>query len=168
MKSCLDKRARYTSGIGSLMAVAQLLPIPVALMVPLFLRRWGNQRVFVWSSLGIAVCLLPLALIQHWGAAGIGYSGIMAMAWVWRTPFVLLRLGLVKPEWRPVVNGAANMALGLSVSAITLAGGYIIAAWSYRSLFLTAAALTAAGSLLFWISFRPGRARAVDSSTTPT
>jgi MFS family permease len=144
-----------TSGIGTLMAVAQLLPVPVALVAPLILSRWGNQRVFVWSSLAVAVCLLPLALIPRWTAAGFGYTGIMSMAWLWRTPSIRHRMGLVAPGWRPLVNGMLNMALGVSWSAVTLAGGYAIAAWGYRTFFLGAAALTAAGALIFRYRFPP-------------
>jgi len=57
---------------------------------------------------------------------------------------------LVSPGWRAVVNGASNMALGSSMSAISLGGGYIVTALGYRSLFLTGAGVTAAGALLFW------------------
>ena len=144
-----------TSGIGTLMAVAQLLPVLVALIAPFFLTRWGNQRVFVWSSLAIALCLVPLGTVSHWSAAGIGYTGIMAMAWMWRTPFIRYRMALVPPGWRPLVNGTLNMALGLSWSAVTLADGYVIATLGYSAFFLGAAALTAAGTLIFRFSFPP-------------
>ncbi|MBN1584574.1 MAG: hypothetical protein JXA89_27960 [Anaerolineae bacterium] len=38
--------------------------------------------------------------------------------------------------------------------AFAFAGGYLITALSYRALFLTASALTAAGTLLFGLYFR--------------
>jgi len=147
-----------TSGLGALMAVAQLLPVVVALIAPVILSRWGNRRVYVWSTLATAACLLPLALVRHWAAAGAGYTGIMALMRLYAPAFLLHRLELVKPDWRPVMNGAANMAFGLSLSGTALAGGYTIATWGYPPFFLVAAALTAAGAALFGICFRSRRA----------
>jgi MFS family permease len=153
-----------THQIGTLAAVSQLLAVPVALATPLLIARWGNFRTFFWASLGIALSLLPLALIPHWGAAGLGYVGVMALASVWRPSFVLYRMELVSPGWRAVLNGASNMALGLSMSAISLGGGYILTALGYPSLFLTGASVTAAGALFFWVYFRVPRGELANRS----
>ena len=60
---------------------------------------------------------------------------------------------IVAPAWRPVMSGAALMAVGLSTAAMSLGGGYAIAALGYRSIFLAGAGLTAVGALLFWAYF---------------
>ena len=53
--------------------------------------------------------------------------------------------------------GARVTAMGLGVAVLTIGGGYIITSWDYLSLFLTAAALTAAAAVVFWIYFRGPR-----------
>jgi predicted MFS family arabinose efflux permease len=146
-----------THQIGALFAAGQLLAVPAALVTPLCIDRWGNGRVFTWSSLGTVISLLPLALIARGWSAGLGFIGVMAMAPVWRTAFTLYRLGVVSPGWRALMNGASKMALGLSFSIASLGGGYIVTGLGYRSLFLTGGSLTAVGVLLFWGYFRVPR-----------
>jgi hypothetical protein len=51
-----------------------------ALSTPLFVYRWGKERVVGWGVIGISLSLLPLALISHWGAAEIGFIGAIAIA----------------------------------------------------------------------------------------
>jgi predicted MFS family arabinose efflux permease len=53
----------------------------------------------------------------------------------------------------------------MSIAAMSLWGGFAIAALGYRSLFLAAAGLTVVGALIFWFYFRVPRgemARAPD------
>ena len=68
-----------TATIGALSAVGQLLSVPAALVAPLLVARWGIRSTIVWGSLGIALCMLPLALISHWSAAGFGFMGVTAL-----------------------------------------------------------------------------------------
>ena len=146
-----------THQIGTLAAVGQLLFVPAALATPLLADRWGNRRVFIWASLGTALSLLPLALVPHWGAAGFGSVGVTALAAVWHPVYIMYRMEITSSGWWAVVNGATNMAMGLSWSGMSLAGGYVVTALGYPSLFLTGAGVTAAGALLFWAAFRPRR-----------
>ncbi len=46
------------------------------------------------------------------------------------------------------------MAAGLCFTALAFGGGYIITLFSYRSLFLTGAAITALSAAVFWLLFR--------------
>jgi predicted MFS family arabinose efflux permease len=143
--------------IGALTAVSQLLAVPAALATPLLLARWRNGPTFVRSTVGVALSILPLALIPRWGAAGAGFMGMMAWVTIGRPSFLLYRMNAVLPAWRTLQNGATNMAFGLSTSAMALGGGYMATRWGWSSLFLAGAALTASGALLFWLCFRvPG------------
>jgi hypothetical protein len=157
-----------TQRIGTMAAVGQLLAVPAALATPLLIARWGNGRTFTWSSLGMAISLLPLALVPHWWAAGIGFAGVMTLGSVWRPAFIVRRMEVVSPAWWALMNGASNMALGLSWSAMSLGGGYVVTALGYRSLFLTGAAVTAAGALLFGIYFRVPRGELARRSASGT
>ena len=143
-----------TVHIGVLSAVGRLLSIPTALIVPLLTVRWGSGRTAAWASLGTAFSMLPLVLISHWGAAGLGYIGTIALTSIRYPAFLVYTMESVSPGWRGTMSGAGEMASGLSFSAMALGGGYIIAAFGYRSFFLTGASLTVVGTLSFLIHLR--------------
>ena len=45
----------------------------------------------------------------------------------------------------------------MGIAAVALGGGYLIATWGYRILFLAGVGLNLAGALLFFAYFRKGR-----------
>lgn len=143
-----------TALIGALAAAGQLLSVPAALLSPLVSSRWGSVRTIVWGSLGMALSMLPLALIPHPAAAGVAFVAVAALFSVTTGPLRIYSQEIVSPAWRTAMSGAAMAALGVSISATALGGGYAIAALGYRTLFLAAAGLTALGALLFWAFFR--------------
>jgi MFS family permease len=142
-----------TAAIGVLSAVGQLLSVPAALAAPLAVERWGNRATIVWGSLGIALSMLPLALIPHWGAAGFGFMGVMSLFSLTTAPLRVYTQEITPPRWRTAMSSAVMLGAGLSISMMALAGGYLIAALGYTGLFLTGAGLTVAGALLFWACF---------------
>jgi predicted MFS family arabinose efflux permease len=139
-----------TELIGTLAAAGQLLSVPAALAAPVVIAHWGQARTVFLGSLGIAVFVLPLALIPHWTAAGLGLMGVVALSTMTTVPLRVYSQEMVSPVWRSAMSGALMMGAGLSISVIALSGGYAIAAVGYRSLFLASAGLTVAGALLFW------------------
>ena len=143
-----------TVHIGVLSAVGRLLSIPTALIVPLLTRRWGTGRTAAWASLGTAISMLPLILIPHWSAAGLGFIGVLALTSIRYPTFLVYTMEVVSPARRGTMSGAGEMASGLSFSAMALVGGYIIESLGYRSLFLTGAILTVVGTLSFLIHLR--------------
>jgi MFS family permease len=143
--------------IGLLAGLGQLLSVPAALLTPVLMARLGYARAYLVSALGLAACLLPLALLPHWGAAGLGFMGVMMLAAIARTVITLFGMQLVAPAWRALVAGAMSMAVGLSWSIMSLGGGYVIGALGYASLFAGGALLSAAGAALFWVCFRAPR-----------
>jgi len=157
-----------TAQIGVLSAAGQLLAVPAALATPLLMTRWGKERTFVLASLGMAISLLPLALIPHWGAAGLGLMGLMALGSIARPIITVYQQEIVSPSWRAVMSGATTMAAGLSWSAMAFGGGYLITALGYRSPFLAGAGLTVAGALLFWAYFRVPRGELASHSASDT
>jgi len=135
------------------MAVGQLAAVPAVLALPLLVARWGQERTIVLSSLGMAAGLIPLALIPHWGAAGLGFIAVSALFAIASTTFTLYSQEIVPPSWRTAMAGVTNMAAGLSRAAMAVGGGYVITALGYRTLFLTGAGLTTVGVLIFWTYF---------------
>ncbi len=114
--------------------------------------------------------MLPLALIPHWSAAGLGFMGTVALSSIRFPAFLVYSMEVVSPKQRGLVAGADEMAAGLSFASMALSGGYMITALGYQPLFLLGAGLTIIGAFAFWAYFRqPERAfetHAVAEATT--
>jgi MFS family permease len=146
-----------TRVIGAISAISQLLATLASLSMPLLAKRWDKSQIFVWSSAGAALLLLPLALIPHWTAAAVSYLGAMALYSVAFPAMNLYQMELVAPQWRTAMSGTTAMANGLSYSASSFAGGYAIQFWGYRPFFFAGATLTLTGTLLFRTIFGGGQ-----------
>ncbi|MGD8489449.1 MAG: MFS transporter [Anaerolineae bacterium] len=146
-----------TALIGILSAAGQLLSVPAALAAPLLVVRWGNPRIVSWGMIGMALLLLPLALVPQWAAAGLGFVSSTALFSVTVGPIRVFSQELVAPRWRASMASAFMMGAGLAFSMVSLAGGYAIVALGYRAVFLAAAGLAAAGGLLFFAYFHVPR-----------
>jgi MFS family permease len=155
-----------TTLIGTLSAARQLLSVPAALVAPLLVARWGNSRTIVLGTLGIALSMLPVVLIPHWSAAGLGFMGAAVMFSMTTAPYRVFSQEIVPPNWRSTMSGALMMGAGLSSSAMGLGGGYLITALGYSGLFLIGAGLTVAGALLFWAYFRVPRGELASRSSS--
>jgi MFS family permease len=154
----LDSGLRVSpSLIGVLMAVGKGLAAPAIFFAPLLIERWGQSRTILWGTIGMALCLLLLALVPHWGAAGLSYVGLTALGLIVRPAFTVYSQESVPPGARALMSGATTMAGGLSSSGMALGGGYLIAAWGFPSLFVTAAALTVGGALVLAVGLRAPR-----------
>ena len=143
--------------IGALLAAGQLLGGLATLFTPLLCGRWGPMKTVLVTSTAAGLCMLPLALISHWVAAGLGFVLASAFTMMRFAAFVVYQQEMVAARWRALMSGAGNMASGASFAAAALAGGYVIPLVGYSSLFLSATGLMAAGSLLFWAYFRVPR-----------
>jgi MFS family permease len=146
-----------TALIGAMSAIGQLLSAPAALVAPLLAARWGNPRTIFWGTMGMALCTLPLALVPHWTAAGLGFVGSTASFLTTVGPIRVFSQELVAPRWRATMASAFMMGAGLAFSGMSLVGGYVIVDLGYHTLFLAAAGMMAVGGLLFWSYFRVPR-----------
>ncbi len=149
-----------TPQIGLVVACGRLLAVLAALMTPILATRWGNAQLAIWASFGVALFLLPLAYASHWGMAGLGYIGVIALTSIRYPSFLIYIMGLMPARYRSVMSGAGEMAAGFSFSLMALAGGYLIANQGYRDLFLLGAASTVLGTLILW-GFLRARGREV-------
>jgi MFS family permease len=146
-----------TALIGGQAAAAQLASIPAALLAALAIARWGKVAVFSRGVLMIAVCLLPLALIPHWGAAAFSNGADVALWALVMPAFNVFTQEAVRREWRPVMAAGVSMSNGLGQAVMSLGGGFLIASVGYRALFLLCAGLICACGLVFGGYF--GRSR---------
>jgi MFS family permease len=145
------------SWIGVLLAVGKGLAVPAILVAPLLVERWGPFRTILWGTIGLALCLLLLALVPHWAVASLGFVGITALGRIVRPAFTVYSQESVPPHARALMSGADTMAGSLSASLMSLSGGYLIAAWGFPSLFVTAAGLTAGSALILGTALRTPR-----------
>jgi len=143
--------------IGLLIGTARLLAVPAGLVMPLLSARWGTGRTVVLGALGVALGLLPLALVPHWLAAGLGFMAMTALAAIARSAFIVFTMESVPARWRGTMSGATTMSASVSWGATAYGGGYLIQTMGYRGVFLIGAALTLAGAGLFWFRFCRGR-----------
>jgi MFS family permease len=146
-----------TTLIGTLSGLGQLLSIPAALVAPLLMARWGKPHTISFGMAGMVLCLVPLAIIPHWAAAGLGMASSSALFSLTVGPIRVFSQELVAPRWRATMASAFMMGAGLAFSAVSLAGGYAIERFGYQTLFLFATGLIAAGTLLFTYYFRVPR-----------
>lgn len=145
------------SQIGMFFAAVQLVSALAATMMPKMAERYGMGGTFVLSSLGSAAGMLPLALIPLWPAALVGRMGISAFASITFPALNIFQMELVAPAHRSTTCGIVSMARQLSWTLLSLSGGFLISALSYRALFMVAWAITMGGTALFWIYFRKPR-----------
>ena len=87
-------------------------------------------------------------------AAALSFIGVICLSWIRYSASIVYFLELVPPARRPLVSGVTEMAAGICFTLVTLGGGYAITLFGYRSLFLTGAALTFLGGVVFGLAFR--------------
>ena len=140
------------SSIGLISGVGQFLAILAPLFIPRLAARRGNGWTAMMTTLGIGLSLLPLGLLSHWTAAGVGRIGIIILWAVWLPALQVFQMELVDKRWQSLAYGAASMAMGLGFGTTSLAGGYVIAAWGYRSLFLIGTGVAVVGTAVLRVT----------------
>jgi MFS family permease len=154
-----------TSRIGTLSALAQLLAMSVPMAMPLLAARIGKGKTILLGNVAMALCLLPMALLPHWLAAGGGFIGVVMLASFSRPAFILFQQESVRPRWRTAMSGTTGTASGLGFAVAAFGGGYLVTAAGYRDLFLVGAAVSLAGMLMFWAYFiAPSRRETEETS----
>ena len=140
-----------TALIGAMAAIGRLTGVPTALLTPSLVQRWGNIRVVIGASMVATVCLIPLALLEHWLAASFGYIGAISMMSVRYTAFIVYILDLVPRKYQALMAGTGEAAAGLSFAMMALGGGLLLTAFTFRDLFLVGALIAFIGTALFWL-----------------
>lgn len=142
--------------IGAVMGVAQLLPIGVALTLPLILKKLGTGYTLVAAVLGVGLFLLPLATGAPLWIAAAAYMGIIAMTTLTGASRDLLGQELVIARWRTTIQSVVIIGLALGWAAIGVAGGWLIEAVGFGAMFLAGilCALIAAAMLVAFLRVR--------------
>ncbi|MBX3051830.1 MAG: MFS transporter [Caldilineaceae bacterium] len=156
-----------TSTIGLVSAAGRLIAVPVALLTPIFTRRFGNLNVVVWSCVIVTLGYLPMALLPTIGAAAVGYIAIVGLAAMRYPATMNFSMRIVAPRQRGTLTGAGEMAAGVAFTSLALGGGYMITRLGYQSLFLLTAVLNLGGAFIFWYFFRNFRRKKSERTATP-
>jgi MFS family permease len=140
-----------TASIGMVVALGQLLAIPASLFTPVLIRRWSRERTILLSMLGIALSLIPLALVSHWLVAVWAFMLLTATSFIAQPAFNVYTQEAIAPHWRSTMSGAVTMATGVSQGLTAIGGGYLIASLGFASLYWLGASLTFVGAVLFGV-----------------
>ena len=142
-----------TNRIGVITAVGKLASVPIALLTPRILNRWGNFPAVIWISLLSFVAALPLVLTNNWQLAGISYALASGAGPLRYLSFLVFSLSMVPSEKRALVSGAGEMAIGFGFALMAFVGGYLINAYDYNLFFGVSLTVTLIGTGLFWWIF---------------
>ena len=140
--------------IGVLLAVGQVAAAPAALVAPALAARAGKVPAIVATGLLTAIGLVILAAIPHWVAAGIGFTLVVGLRAITQSVSAVMHMEIVPAHRRSVTSGVIAMSMGLGFMSISFGGGFLIPAVGFPAFHLLAAAVTAAGALIFWLYFR--------------
>jgi predicted MFS family arabinose efflux permease len=111
------------------------------------------------ASLGTFVSSLLLAAIAVWGAAGLGFMGVMMMAAIHGPARSVLSQELVIPRWRTTTSAILTIGSALGSARTAAGGGFVIATVGFGGLFAVSAGLAAGSVALAWNTQRLGAQR---------
>jgi predicted MFS family arabinose efflux permease len=152
--------------IGGITSVGQAFAILAPLINPRLAARRSNGWIAMIATLGIAVSLVPMALIPHWTAAAASRLAFVIVSAVWLPAMQAFQMERIDPEWRSIGYGAVAMAMGSGFGSTSIAGGYIVAAAGYRTLFALGIAVSLLAAAIMWGILRHA-ARANASGAAP-
>lgn len=152
--------------IGVIVAAGQLLSGVAALATPIVEKAVGRFRLLVVLFVGFVLSQAILAYLPYRAAAGIGFIAVYAMFGIADPVYTVYTQEIVAPEWRPIMAGYGNMAWALGTSALIFGGGFIIAAYGYRTLFAVGMIMAALCTVLFFSCFRVPRGEYAAGTTT--
>jgi MFS family permease len=143
-----------TLQIGVIMGLGQLLPVAMALVAPWLLERWGTTRTLIAASIGVSIALLPLGLSAFWPIASLGFIGVLSMRTLSASARGLFGQQMVEPRWRASIAAVGTIATSISWAVSAAGGGYLIASWGFRSLFLFSIPVALSGALVLFAYLR--------------
>ena len=150
------------SSIGLIVGAGQFVAILASLLTPRLAARRSNGWTLTVTTVGMAISLVPLALIPHWAAAGLARLGTLVLSAIWMPAMQVFQMELVDSQWRSLAYGAVSMGMGFSFGCVSLLGGRVISTAGYRSLFALGVGSSLAGAVLMWgisrhLDTKPGR-----------
>jgi len=161
LNAYMDQDLRLSpAAIGQLTSLGQFIAIAVPLAMPRLMRLRSPGWVLVVATLGVAASFLPIALVPHWTAASLGRVGIIAFTAIRLPAIQVFMMELVDEQWRSLAYGVGSMAQSLGSGLMCMAGGFIILALGYSSIFYIGAGICGLSAVWLLFVLRQQTARA--------
>jgi len=157
------------STIGSVLGLAQLLPIGAALAVPFLANRLGTGYALTISLVGIAIFLAALAATTLVWVVMVMYIIVVPMQTITNTTRGIFGQEIVSARWRTSSQSIAVIGGALGWALAGIGGGALIQASGFATLYFVCAlsALLAAGLLFGYLRVGGTQTAATVVAATP-
>jgi len=158
------------STIGSVLGLAQLLPIGAALAVPLLVNRLGTGYGLMAGMAGVAIFLTLLAAATLVWVVMVMYMAAVAMQTVTNTTRGIFGQEIVSAHWRTSSQSIAVIGSALGWAFAGIGGGAVIQIGGFSMLYFVCAlcALLAVGLLFGYLRVMGTRPAATAEVAKPT
>ena len=152
-KLALQDRNAGTSLMSACIVAAQVIMVPMAILVGRKANRWGRKPLFLAGFL-----ILPIrGVLYTFSDEPLWLVGVQLLdgvgAGLYGALFPLIVADLMEGTGRfNVALGAVTTAQGIGASLSTTLAGLIVVKAGYSAAFLTLAAIAGAGLALFWLA----------------
>jgi MFS family permease len=152
-KLALQNLNQGTAAMSLCILAAQLVMVPMAILVGRKADSWGRKRLFLagFVILPIRGTLYTLSDDPFWLVGVQLLDGIGAGLFGALFPLIIADLTWGTGRFN-VTRGVVQAAQGIGASLSTTVAGLIVVVSGYSAAFLTLAALATAGLMLFWVA----------------
>ena len=152
-KLALQNKNLGTAAMSACILAAQLVMVPMAILVARKADDWGRKPLFLAGFLILPIrgALYTLSDDPYWLVAIQCLDGIGAGLFGALFPLIVADLTWGTGRFN-VTRGAVQAAQGIGASLSTTIAGLIVMADGYSAAFLALAAIAATGLVLFWIA----------------
>jgi hypothetical protein len=148
-----------TSLMAACIAAAQVVMVPVAMLVGARADQWGHKRFFL-AALAILPLRGALYTLSDNAAWLVGVQLLDGIgAGIFGAIYPVIVADLMRNTGRfNAAQGVIITALGIGAALSTTLAGLVVVKAGYSAAFLTLGAVAAVGFIVFWLAF-PGRTR---------
>ena len=164
-KLALQDRNLGTSLMAACIAAAQLVMVPVAMLVGARADRWGHKRFFL-AALAILPVRGALYTLSDNAAWLVGVQLLDGIgAGIFGAIYPVITADLMRNTGRfNVAQGLVTSAVGIGAALSTTLAGLVVVNAGYSAAFLTLGAIAAVGFIVFLLAF-PGTAAEAPART---
>jgi MFS family permease len=159
-KLALQDKNLGTSLMSACIVAAQMVMVPVAMLVGARADRWGRKPLFLAALLILPLrgALYTLSDNPFWLVAVQLLDGVGAG--IFGAIFPIIVADLMRGTGRfNVAQGAIMTAQGIGAALSTTLAGVVVVRWGYSAAFLTLGGVAIAGALVFFFGMRETRPR---------
>jgi hypothetical protein len=152
-KLALQDKNLGTSLMSACIVAAQIVMVPMAMLVGAKADAWGRKPLFLIGLLILPIrgMLYTLSDDPYWLVGVQLLDGVGAG--IYSAIFPIIVADLMRGTGRfNVAQGAVITAQGVGAALSTTVAGFVVVSLGYSAAFLTLAGIAGAGLLLFWLA----------------